>query len=172
MTTYIALLRAVNVLGTGSLPMAALVAMCERSGFSNARTYIASGNVVFDSRLAEKQVKKRLETELERYAKKPVGVMVRTGAELADVLANNPFPNAASNQAVAIFLDAAPSRAVLQGVRGGTREEVRLGAREVYVHYPDGIGRSKLRIPGTETGTMRNMNTIAKLVHMATSDRP
>jgi uncharacterized protein (DUF1697 family) len=168
MTTYVALLRAVNVLGTGNLPMAALTAMCERIGFSHARTYIASGNVVFDSRLAEKQVKRRLEAELARHAKKPVSVLVRTGAELADVLANNPFPDAAPNQAVAIFLDTAPSRAMLQGVRGANREEVRLGAREVYVHYPDGIGRSKLKIPGAEIGTMRNMNTIAKLVEMAT----
>jgi len=50
-TTYVALLRAVNVGGTGKLPMAALKAMCETIGCTNVRTYIASGNVVFDSRL-------------------------------------------------------------------------------------------------------------------------
>ncbi|HEY0489493.1 MAG TPA: DUF1697 domain-containing protein, partial [Telluria sp.] len=54
MTTFIALLRAVNVGGTGKLPMTELKAMCEAAGFTNVRTYIASGNVVFDSALAEK----------------------------------------------------------------------------------------------------------------------
>jgi uncharacterized protein (DUF1697 family) len=148
MTTYIALLRAVNVGGTGKLPMSALTAMCERIGFAHAKTYIASGNVVFDSALSEKQVKRRLATELERYAGKPVGVLVRTGAELAGVLASNPFPAAAPNRTVAIFLDTAPVRAVLHGVTGVNGEDIRRGAREVYVHYVNGIGPSKLKIPG------------------------
>jgi uncharacterized protein (DUF1697 family) len=56
MTRYIALLRAVNVGGTGKLPMAELRSMCESVGFTNVRTYIASGNVVFDSKLAEASV--------------------------------------------------------------------------------------------------------------------
>ena len=77
MTTYIALLRAVNVGGTGKLPMSALTTICERIGFSSVRTYIASGNVVFDSTMLEKQAKQKLETELERSAKKPVAVLVR-----------------------------------------------------------------------------------------------
>jgi len=166
MTTYVALLRAVNVLGSGSLPMAELVAMCGRTGFANARTYIASGNVVFACRLSEKGVKQRLEAELARYAGRPMAVMVRTGPELAAVLKNNPFPKAAPNRTVAIFLDTAPSPAMLQ-VRGQNGEEVRLGAREIYVHYVNGIGVSKLKIPGADVGTMRNMNTIAKLVEMA-----
>ncbi len=172
MTTYIALLRAVNVGGTGKLPMSALTAMCERIGFSKVRTYIASGNVVVDSTLSERHVRRQLETELERYAGKSVGVLVRTSAEMANILANNPFPRAAPNYTVAIFLHTAPSRAVLHGITGVNGEEVRLGAREVYVHYGAGMGRSKLKIPGTETGTARNMNTIRKLVQMATSDRP
>jgi uncharacterized protein (DUF1697 family) len=172
MTTYIALLRAVNVGGTGKLPMSVLTAMCERIGFSKVRTHIASGNVVFDSARSERQVRRQLETELERYAKKPVDVLVRTSAEMADILAKNPFPKAAPNHTVAIFLDTVPSRAVLHGITGVNGEEVRLGEREVYVHYSAGMGRSKLKIPGTETGTARNMNTISKLVQIATSDRP
>jgi uncharacterized protein (DUF1697 family) len=171
MTTYVALLRAVNVGGTGTLPMAALAAMCRRIGFANARTYSASGNVVFDSALPERHVRQHLELALELYAEQPVGVLVRTGAEMAAVLANNPFPDAAPNRAVAIFLNAAPCRALLQGATGMNGEEMRLGAREVYVHYVAGIGRSKLKIPGTENGTMRNMNTIARLAQMA-GERP
>ena len=98
MTTYAALLRAVNVGGTGKLPMSELRAMCESVGFSNVRTYIASGNVVFESKLSEKSVKAKLERALETYAGRPVGVLVRTGAELAVVLAKNPFSSAAPNR--------------------------------------------------------------------------
>jgi uncharacterized protein (DUF1697 family) len=95
--------------------------------------------------------------------------MREESAEMADILAKNPFPNSAPNHTVAIFLDTTPSHAVLDGITGANGEEVRLGAREVYVHYGAGMGRSKLKIPGTETGTARNMNTIAKLVQMVTS---
>ena len=171
MTTYVALLRAVNVGGTGKLPMSDLVAICERIGFLRTRTYIASGNAVFDCPLAEKHVKRRLEAELESYAKKPVGVIVRTVAQMAAVLAANPFPKAVPNRTVAIFLDKPPSPAMLRGMTGVKSEKARLGVREIYVSYPDGIGVSKLRIPGAEAGTARNMNTIAKLVQIAAADQ-
>jgi hypothetical protein len=108
MTNYVALLRAVNVGGTGKLPMAELRAMCQSLGFANVRTYIASGNVVFSSKLSETAVKKKLERALETYAGKPVGVVIRTAAELAAVLDANPFKSAAANRTVAIFLDAPP----------------------------------------------------------------
>src|SRR5688572_23268887 len=90
MTAFIALLRAVNVGGTGKLPMADLKAMCESAGFSNVRTYIASGNVVFDATLSEAAVRKELESRLLTYAGRPVGVMVRSAREMAEVLARNP----------------------------------------------------------------------------------
>jgi uncharacterized protein (DUF1697 family) len=167
LTTYVALLRAVNVGGTGSLPMTELRDMCARIGGKNVRTYIASGNALLDSSKTEAQVKKALEAELLRYAGKPVGVAVRTTKELADVLAGNPFRDAPPNKTVVIFLDAAPPKSALDGIKGASREEVRLGTREFYVHFPDGQGRSKLKIPGTAAGTARNMNTVAKLVEMA-----
>jgi uncharacterized protein (DUF1697 family) len=163
MTTYAALLRAVNVGGTGKLPMSELRAMCASVGFSNVRTYIASGNVVFESKLSESSVKAKLERCLEDYAGKPVGILIRTGAELAAVLANNPFSSAAPNRTVAIFLDAPPPADVLDSLSGQQTEEIALGTREIYVHYKDGIARSKLKIPATGTGTARNMNTVAKL---------
>lgn len=167
MKTFIVLLRAVNVGGTGKLPMAELRAMCEDAGFERVRTYIASGNVVMQSAASEKQVKAALETRLERYAGKPVGVLVRTAAELASVLAANPFPKAAPNRTVAIFLDKAPPADALETIGGRNREEIALGKREIYVHYGDGMADSKLRIPAAKAGTARNINTIAKLVEIA-----
>jgi uncharacterized protein (DUF1697 family) len=158
----------VNVGGTGKLPMSELRAMCESIGFTNVRTYIASGNVVFESKLTEASVKTRLERCLATYAGKPVGVLVRTGAELAAVVDANPFGAAASNRTVAIFLDAPPSADALTHVSGQQDEEVALGTREVYVHYTSGIARSKLKIPAAKTGTARNMNTVEKLAEWAT----
>jgi uncharacterized protein (DUF1697 family) len=167
MTAYIALLRAVNVGGTGKLPMSELKQLCESAGFEAVRTYIASGNVVFGSERPEAEVKAVLEAKLRAHAGKPVGVLVRTAAQMGEVLANNPFPDAAPNRTVAIFLDEAPAPDALAGVTGQDGEELRLGAREIYVHYGDGMARSKLQVPAARDGTARNMNTVAKLAAMA-----
>ena len=167
MTKYVALLRAVNVGGTGKLPMTELKSMCDLSGFLNARTYIASGNVVFESKLTESAVKAKLEKCLASYAGKPVEVMVRTGAEMAAILAKNPFKSRAANATVAIFLDERPPKDALKTITGQAEEEVALGTREIYVHYGAGMGRSKLKIPAAKRGTARNMNTVAKLADWA-----
>lgn len=167
MTIYVALLRAVNVGGTGKLPMAELKAMCVAAGLAKVQTYIASGNVMFQSAASEKRVKALLEERLAAYAGKPVGVAVRTAGEMAAVLKANPFPKAAPNRTMAIFLDAAPRADALKHVVGRAGEEMRLGEREIYVHYGDGMADSKLKIPAAKTGTARNMNTIAKLAQLA-----
>jgi len=167
MTVYVALLRAVNVGGTGRLPMEQLRAICAELGYRDPRTYIASGNVVFESERGEAAVKAELEKALEAYAGKPVGVLARTGDELAAVLAANPFPSAPANRTVAIFLDAPPPGGWEKGVVGRAGEEIAAGAREFYVHYGDGMGQSKLRIAAAADGTARNMNTIARLAAMA-----
>jgi uncharacterized protein (DUF1697 family) len=167
MPVFIVLLRAVNVGGTGKLPMGDLKHLCEKAGFQNVRTYIASGNVVAERDGAEARAKAALEAELRAYAGKPVGVIIRTAAEMARVVADNPFPDRPASRAVAIFLDHAPPPDALKNVKGQADEELRLGAREIYVHYPDGIGRSKLRISAADDGTARNMNTVAKLAAMA-----
>jgi uncharacterized protein (DUF1697 family) len=167
MTAYIALLRAVNVGGTGKLPMSELKIMCEAAGFQSVKTYIASGNVVFQSPKSEAQVKKVLEIGLAAYAGKPVGVLVRTAAEMAAILAANPFKQHPGNRVAAIFLDAAPPAGALQAVTGRSDEELHLGHREIYGYYPTGMGESKLKIPAAKTGTARNMNTVAKLAEMA-----
>lgn len=165
MTAFIALLRAVNVGGTGKLPMSELAAMCEALGYGQVKTWIASGNGVFTSDHAEARVKAGIEAQLLAWAGKPVGVVVRTAAQMRGVLAANPFPEAAPNRMVAIFLDTPPGE--LEGMRNRKDEEIRLGEREIYVHYPGGMGQSKLVIPAARTGTARNMNTIAKLADMA-----
>jgi uncharacterized protein (DUF1697 family) len=167
MQSFIALLRAVNVGGTGKLPMTDLKIMCEAAGFHSVKTYIASGNVVFQSPRTEAQVKKVLEVGLAAYAGKPVGVLVRSAAEMAAVLAANPFKDMPGNCTLAIFLDDPPPKDAAEKATGRVREEIRLGQRELYVYYPDHMGQSKLRIPAAKNGTARNMNTVAKLAEMA-----
>lgn len=157
MPAYAALLRAVNVGGTGKLPMAQLQAMCEAEGYAGVRTYIASGNVVFHTGRDAAQVKAALERRLHQYAGKPVRVLVRTAAELARILAANPFPEQAPNRTVVIFLDHAPAADALATVSRQREERVALG----------GMAGSKLRIPAGEAGTGRNMNSVARLAAMA-----
>ena len=166
MTTFIALLRAVNVGGTGKLAMTDLEAICEAANCRGVRTYIASGNVVFESTHSEKAIQKALQERLLAHAGKPIGVVIRTAKEMVEVLARNPFPNSAGNRTVAIFLDAAPASDALTGATGCVDEEMALGRREIYVSYGPNMGRSKLRIPAAKTGTARNMNTVAKLAAM------
>jgi uncharacterized protein (DUF1697 family) len=167
MVKYIALLRAVNVGGTGKLPMSDLKAMCEDAGFSKVQTFIASGNVVFESKASASKVKCDLEARLLAYAESPIGVVVRTAAEMAAVLKANPFPMAAPSHTIAIFLDASPPADALARASGVKDEQMRLGKREIFVYYGAGMGKSKLNIPAAKSGTARNMNTIAKLAQMA-----
>src|SRR6185312_15284295 len=122
-----------------------------------------SGNVVFVSAKSEAAVKADLEARLAAYAGKPVGVMVRTAAEMAAVRDANPFPDRAPNATVAIFLDDPPPADALDHSVGRQDEEMALGTREIYVFYGAGMGTSKLRIPAAKAGTARNLNTVAKL---------
>jgi uncharacterized protein (DUF1697 family) len=165
MTAYIALLRAVNVGGTGKLPMEDLRARCTEAGFAKVRTFIASGNVLFSCRKSEAHVKAALEARLEDYTGKKVRVFVRTAA--VAVAANNPFADLAANRTYAVFLDAPPPRDAIDHVTGRKDERIALGIREIYVHYGEGMGKSKLRIPAAKAGTARNMNTVAKLAELA-----
>jgi uncharacterized protein (DUF1697 family) len=146
--------------------MAELKSMCDSAGFCNARTYIASGNVIFESKLSESSVKAKLGKCMAIYAGKLVDVIVRTGPELAAVLAGNPFKSDPPNGVVAIFLDGPPPKDTLKTLTGQGEEKVALGEREIYVHYGKGMGRTKLKIPAARHGTARNMNTVAKLAEL------
>lgn len=171
MRTLIALLRAVNVGGTGKLPMAKLRSMAEATGFADVRTYIQSGNLIFSSADELSIVRKALEKRLADYAGKPVGVLLRTANEMQEVLIANPFADAEPSKVGVLFLDAPPPPATAETLKGQADEEVALGQREVFIHYPSGMGRSKLQLPALSAmseGTTRNINTVTKLVKMAT----
>src|SRR5258708_1287157 len=105
MKTYVALLRAVDVGGTGKLPMSTLKQMCEEVGLKQVRTYIARGNIGFKRDGEEAEINSALEGRLQAYAGKPVGVLVRSAGEMAAVLARNPFPGEPGNRTVALFVD-------------------------------------------------------------------
>ena len=167
MTTYVGLLRAVNVGGTGKLPMTELRAMCEAAGFTGVRTYIQSGNVVFHSPLAEPEIRTRLEQALLLKMGKPIDVLVRTAAELRALLAANPFPTANPSQVGILFLSKPPSKKIVGEIAIPGREEIRVMGREAFVHYPDGMGRSKLKFMALGIGTIRNVNTVTKLAALA-----
>jgi uncharacterized protein (DUF1697 family) len=91
MTRFVALLRAVNVGGTGKLSMSDLKSICLEVGFSRVETYIASGNVIFESDAGSSEAKATLEARLLALANRPVDVAVRTAEEMAAILNANPF---------------------------------------------------------------------------------
>jgi uncharacterized protein (DUF1697 family) len=166
MTAYVALIRAVNVAGQ-KLLMSDLKRIADELDFKNARTFIASGNLIFSSGKSERQVKAALEDALERHWGRPAGVMVRTATEMAKVVSANPFADRPGNRVAAIFLDEAPPKDAAKDPRNVNDERVALGSREIYVDYPSGMGRSKLRIPAAAKGTARNMNTVSRLAELA-----
>ena len=167
MASYVALLRAVNVGGTGKLPMARLLELCADAGFAGARTHIASGNVIFRSSASERAARDALEARLYAYAGKPIGVIVRSAAEIADLVTGNPFADKPGNRVMALFTDDKLPNHPLDDAAGIRNEEVRLGPRALYVFYPDGMARTRLRLPSERNGTARNMNTVTRLAELA-----
>lgn len=166
MTGYVALLRAVNVGGTGKLDMGDLRKLCEGCGFERVATYIQSGNVVFQSKRSEASVQKLLEQSLTEQMGKPVGVLVRAAEELSAVIENNPFPDAPPNRVIVLFLAAPTPRGALDKIETPAGEQLAARGREVFIHYPEGQGTSKLKLPFQKTGTGRNLNTVRKLSSM------
>ena len=168
MTAYIALLRAVNVGGTGKLPMTELKRIAGELGFGSPRTFIASGNLLFTSDKGEEKVRDMLEKALAEHMGKPAAVMVRTAAEMTAVATANPFLDSPGNRVLVTFLSEPPPRDALDQAKGLDGERLALGRREIYVDYCGALlGRSKLRIPAAATGTARNMNSVARLAEMA-----
>ena len=168
MTVYVALLRAINVGGTGILPMKELIALCSGLGFHHIRTYIQSGNVIFDSPLGKDAVHLELEQALRKKMGKPVDVLLRTAAELGAILKANPFPEAEPSKVAVVFCAGNLPKGWLELLLIPGNEEVQPGKKEIYIHYPEGMGKSKLKLPpSTGAATARNVNTVTKLLALA-----
>ncbi|MCQ8276837.1 DUF1697 domain-containing protein [Acetobacteraceae bacterium KSS8] len=169
MVRYVALLRAINVGGHGKLAMRDFQRLCQEAGFEDVRTYIASGNAVFEADGSEAFIRDALETRLHAHAGAPIGVILRTGAEMASVVARNPFRDQPPNRVMALFTDTPIPGDPLEGAKGLADEKIVSGEREMFVFYPTGMARTRLRLPAEKTGTARNMNTVATLARMSTT---
>lgn len=167
MAIYVILLRAINVGGTGILSMKDLSTLCTTAGFQNVRTYIQSGNVIVTSKLSEEKLRRKLEDALMKKMGKSVDVIVRSAAELKSILEANPFPEADPAKVAVFFLSGSLASGLLDSVVLPGGERLYQGEREIYVHYPEGMGKSKLKLPRLEGPfTARNMNTVRRLVEM------
>ena len=168
MNTHVAFLRGINVGGNTMVSMKDLAAICTQIGFENVRTYLNSGNVIFQSPLPEAELQKALETALSGKTGKEIGVVIRSPGDLERVVKGNPFPDAVPSQVGVLLVTEPVAENILAEFVIPGREKVVPGKREVYVHYPDGMGRSKLKWPlSLRGGTMRNINTLTKLAGLA-----
>jgi len=174
LTTYVALLRSINVGGHKMVPMKELRSLSERLGFIQAHTLLQSGNLIFRSEVrSAKNLEKMLETETEKYFGFAVEYFVRSAEEWHDIIARNPFQAYARKDPAHLVAILLKEKVVPGGVKAlqasiEGSEEVRGGSRHVYVIYPDGIGKSRVTLPVIESklgtsGTGRNWNTVVKL---------
>jgi uncharacterized protein (DUF1697 family) len=166
--THVAFLRGINVGGNTMISMKDLKEICTHIGFEKVRTYLNSGNVIFQSALSDTELQNALETALSGKSGKEIGVVIRSSGDLERVVKGNPFPGAVPSQVGVLLVTEPVAETVLAEFAIPGREVVVPGMREVYVHYPEGMGRSKLKWPlSLRGGTMRNINTLAKLAGMA-----
>jgi len=167
MKTFVALLRGINVGGNNILPMTELKALCEEAGFKNVRTYIQSGNVIFESKIAEDKAVVKVQKALKTKLQNPVSVKIRTIEELETIISNNPFPSANPSQVGVLFLEHTVDESIVREFSKKETEEIIAGKREIYIHYPNGMGQSKLKFPkSAKDGTVRNINTVKKLAEL------
>jgi uncharacterized protein (DUF1697 family) len=176
--TIICLLRAVNLGGYNKLNMQALRAMCESAGFSNPRTLLQSGNVVFQTGAQNlTRLSKRIEDAIEQTVGFRCDVILRTAAEMRQVVAASPFAGRTGlhpGKLTVTFLAADPGEQARETVRQirASPEELFIQGREIYIYFPNGMGRTKLPVKQIEKalntpGTARNWNTVTKLLEMA-----
>jgi len=167
MKTYIAFLRGINVGGNNIIPMSKLREMCIELGFREARTYIQSGNILFKSKFSEHELIAMLEKSLENEVGKHISVIIRSANELETVISKNPFSDSNPAQlAITFYTQMVPENLLKDFVNQGP-EEIVVSGREIYIHYPNGMGQSKLKLPKMqEQGTARNLNTVRKLAEM------
>jgi uncharacterized protein (DUF1697 family) len=175
MKPLIALFRGVNIMGRNRLPMKELAILMEEIGLGNVRTYIQSGNVVFEtngsnaSRLAA-----RIGDSIEEHFGFRPEVILLDRAALDEAIATNPFPEADSEPSTVhlTFLAASPENPDLDSLERlrAPSERFELAGRVFYLHAPDGIGRSKLAARIEKAlgvpGTSRNWRTVLRLEEM------
>lgn len=166
---FVGFIRGINVGGNNMLPMAALKASCESAGLTDVRTYLQSGNVIFNS--TKKDPARLIVEALDLDVK----VVVRTVDELRKVIAKNPFRTIDNpGLMIVMFLSEAPSKDAEAALRAAHKgpEDIRFAGRELYIYYPKGMGTSKLTNAVIErklgvTATARNWNTVTKLLELA-----
>lgn len=174
MAVLISLLKGVNIGGHHKIKMDALRELYATMGLPDARTYVQSGNILF--RAAERdraRIAKRIGDGIEeKYGFRPE-VVLRTLPEMKSVVTRNPFAGREvlePHKLAVLFLAGAPQGAKSLVVKAD-KEEVKIDGQEVFVYFPDGIGKSKLSVPAIEKGlktiaTARNWNTVLKLVEL------
>jgi uncharacterized protein (DUF1697 family) len=168
-TTYIALLKGVNVGGNRMVPMADVRSALTEAGYGQVRTLLATGNIVLEApKVAAATLESKLELDLHAALGVRTDVMVRDAREWAAIVAANPLPDVAASEPARLLVvvmktppDLAKARAYLETYGGP--ERVEFVGREAFVHYPDGQGASRLSIPKLGNGTARNWNTVMKL---------
>lgn len=143
MKTWIALLRAANVGGHNRLKMADLKSLCEALGFRDVRTYLQSGNAIFQADGARADLEARLEEALAKDLGLPLTVMVRTPADLRQALEANPYANDDPTKVLIGFFDRAPEQVEsLKAPEGDGRFTIR--GDVLFLDLPQGAGRTKL----------------------------
>jgi uncharacterized protein (DUF1697 family) len=176
-SSYVGLLRGINVGGHKIIKMESLRKEFEGLGFAGVATYVQSGNVVFKAPPKTADLPARIEEMLLRRFKMEVPVIVRTAEEIGEVLSNNPFltePGIDTGSLHVTFLSRAPQKAAVKGLDAIAvgADRFRCCGQEIYLHCPNGFGGTKLSINAFEKilsvgATTRNWNTVNKLWEMA-----
>ncbi|HEV2207797.1 MAG TPA: DUF1697 domain-containing protein [Verrucomicrobiae bacterium] len=181
-TTYVGLLRGINVGGHNRVPMADLRLLGGELGWRDVQTYIQSGNLVFAANEPATIVERQLESAIERRFQLQIPVVVRTATAWADCAADNPFPDEVRSDPnhVLLALSKRPPRAGAEGdlqARAADGERVVQAGDGLWIYFPAGIGKSKLtpalleRLVGSPV-TARNWLTVRKLCELARAHRP
>ena len=176
MPSYVALLRGINVGPRKRIAMAELRRLVEEQGHANVRTYVNSGNVVFDSTATDPVlIAAGIEAALGQPVGQPVPVVVRSAAEMAATVANNPFPERAPEPTTlhVSFLGATPDPALVDALRDVEKgeDDYRVIGRDIYLSYPNGVSGAVFMVNGFDralavTSTSRNWRTVTKLAAM------
>jgi uncharacterized protein (DUF1697 family) len=176
MTTYVALLRGINVGGNNKVPMKALAELFSSLGHRDVVSYIQSGNVVFTTASSSMPaLAAALEAGISKSFDVKSAVLLRTKSELESVTKNNPFftPDADVSKLQVTFLDESPGKSVLDDIEPDAcaPDQFVVRKREIYSYCPEGFGRSKLvsymeRRLETKRATTRNWTTVNKLLAM------